>query len=175
MHDARVTQPVAPSPARASLVDLAYESLLEAIFDRQIEPGARLGIDVLADQLDMSITPVREALNRLTTQGLVTQAANRGFAVAPTLSTTEFHSLFAARRVIEVAASTAAVPSSARPTCPTRQCSWPGPCTTRTRQDVPGLRGLQPSGPRLPPGGRVHERQPVPARGVVRPQLPRCT
>jgi DNA-binding GntR family transcriptional regulator len=97
-------------PARASLVDVAYESLLEAIFDRQIEPGARLGIDVLAERLAMSITPVREALNRLTTQGLVTQAANRGFTVAPTLSTTEFHALFAARQVIEVAASRSAIP-----------------------------------------------------------------
>jgi DNA-binding GntR family transcriptional regulator len=115
MHDAWVGRS-RPVPRRASLVDLAHESLLEAIFDRQLEPGARLGIDVLAERLGMSITPVREALNRLSTQGLVAQTANRGFTVAPTLSPAEFHSLFAARRVIEVAASRGASPRE----CPSR-------------------------------------------------------
>jgi DNA-binding GntR family transcriptional regulator len=96
--------------ARGSLVDLAYESLVEQIFDGQLEPGARLGIDTLAEQLRMSITPVREALNRLVTQGLVSQSANRGFTVAPMLGPTEFHALFAARQVLEVAAARSAVP-----------------------------------------------------------------
>jgi DNA-binding GntR family transcriptional regulator len=88
--------------AHASLVDIAYESMIEAIFDRVIEPGGRVGIDASAARLGMSITPVREALARMAPQGLVLQDANRGYTVAPLLSPAQFHALFAARRVLEV-------------------------------------------------------------------------
>jgi len=86
------------------LVDLAADALKQVIFDRQVEPGARLGIDATAKLLDMSITPVREAMARLTTQGLLVQDANRGFTVARLLTTSEFSALFATRRVLETAA-----------------------------------------------------------------------
>lgn len=90
--------------AHSSLVDIASEALLEVIFDRGVEPGAHMGIDAAAKMLGMSITPVREAMARLVTQGLLVQDANRGFTVAPLLTSTEFHALFTTRRVLEVAA-----------------------------------------------------------------------
>lgn len=89
---------------RASLAAIAYEALTEAIFDRQIKPGERLRIDALAAWLEMSITPVREALARTTAVGLTRQDANRGYTVAPVLDATQFHQLYAARRAIESAA-----------------------------------------------------------------------
>lgn len=86
---------------RASLVDVAYEAIAESVFDRRIEPGARLRIDALAAELDMSITPIREALARTSAVGLTRLDANRGYTVTPILDTAAFHQLFAARRMIE--------------------------------------------------------------------------
>lgn len=85
-----------------SLVDQAYEAIVEAIVDRAFEPGTRLSIDGLAVQLDMSATPVREALARIASERLVTQDAMRGFAVAPLLTESEYHQLFEARQVLEL-------------------------------------------------------------------------
>lgn len=105
MHDLLVTEPLVRRPAtRASLVDIAYDAIAEAIFDRRIEPGARLRIDALAAELGVSITPVREALARTTTAGLTRLDVNRGHTVTPILDAASFHQLFAARRTIEAAA-----------------------------------------------------------------------
>ncbi len=89
---------------QSSLVDVAEVALLEAIFDRNVEPGSRLSIDGTARMLQMSITPIREAMTRLATQGLLIQDANRGFSVAPLLTANEFSSLFTTRRILESAA-----------------------------------------------------------------------
>lgn len=89
---------------RASLVDVAYDAIAEAIYNRRFEPGGRLRIDALATDLGMSITPVREALTRTTAAGLTRLDVNRGHTVAPILDTSAFHQLFAARGAIESAA-----------------------------------------------------------------------
>jgi DNA-binding GntR family transcriptional regulator len=89
---------------RPSLADLAYDALAEAIFDRKINPGERLRIDALAAELEMSITPVREALARTAAVGLTRLDAHRGYTVTPLLDTDGFHQLYAARRAIESAA-----------------------------------------------------------------------
>lgn len=96
--------PVVARSARQSLTDIAYHALTEAIFDRNFTAGGRLGIDAAAKRLGMSITPVREALARLATEGLISQSANKGFTVAPLLTPAEFHALFTARRVLETEA-----------------------------------------------------------------------
>lgn len=105
MHDLFVTEPLVPRPAaRASLVDVAYDAIAEAIFDRRIEPGAHLRIDVLAAELGVSSTPVREALARTTAAGLTRLDVNREHTVTPILDAESFHQLFVARRTIESAA-----------------------------------------------------------------------
>ena len=90
--------------AHTSLVDLAYEALAESVLDRYYAPGTRVTIESLAKQLDMSITPVREALSRAAANGLVTLDANRGYRIATMLTEREFHEIFAARRVLELEA-----------------------------------------------------------------------
>ena len=87
-----------------SLVDLAYDAVVEAIFDGRLEAGQRVGIDSLASSLDMSITPVREALTRTASEGITQFSANRGYLVTPPLTADQFHQLFAARKLIELAA-----------------------------------------------------------------------
>jgi DNA-binding GntR family transcriptional regulator len=65
-----------------SVVDLAYERIRSMVVEGEILPGARLGQVELADQLGISRTPVREALRRLTGEGLVEFVPNRGFRAA---------------------------------------------------------------------------------------------
>lgn len=93
-----------PAAGRMSLTDIAQDAVTEAIFNRRIEPGARLRIEALATELAMSSTPVREALARTTAAGLTRLDANRGYTVAPLLDGDSFHLLFAARHTIEAGA-----------------------------------------------------------------------
>jgi DNA-binding GntR family transcriptional regulator len=87
-----------------SMVDIAYEALVEAISDGGLAPGTHLDIREAAERLGMSPTPVREALARLNTHGLIGLDANRGYRVSGVLTAPEFHQLYAARRVIEFGA-----------------------------------------------------------------------
>src|SRR5687768_11444608 len=57
---------------------LAADLIREAIMDGRLEPGARLKEERLAQDLGISRTPVREALQRLNTEGLVQARPNRG-------------------------------------------------------------------------------------------------
>ena len=56
---------------RRLLRDLTFESVLDAILDGTLHPGERLFEDDIAAWLGVSKTPVKEALARLATQGLV--------------------------------------------------------------------------------------------------------
>jgi DNA-binding GntR family transcriptional regulator len=66
----------------ASVVDLAYERIRELVLSGEIAPGARLAQVELAERLGISRTPVREALRRLSAEGLVDFSPNRGFRAA---------------------------------------------------------------------------------------------
>ncbi len=56
--------------------------MLEAIQDGTLEPGERLNDDQLTAWLGVSRTPVREAIARLASEGLIEMAANRYTRVA---------------------------------------------------------------------------------------------
>ncbi|MCX5495728.1 GntR family transcriptional regulator [Kaistia dalseonensis] len=68
---------------RVVLVDQVSALLTRRILDREYEPAARLNIDALARELQVSTSPIREALSRLTAIGLVASASFSGFSVAP--------------------------------------------------------------------------------------------
>jgi DNA-binding GntR family transcriptional regulator len=63
-------------------VDLAYERIRQLVLNGDIAPGARLAQVELAEHLGISRTPVREALRRLSAEGLVDFHPNRGFWAA---------------------------------------------------------------------------------------------
>jgi DNA-binding GntR family transcriptional regulator len=65
-----------------SVVDLAYERLRTMILDGDVPPGGRLSQAELAHEFGISRTPVREALRRLTGEGLVEFEPNHGFRAA---------------------------------------------------------------------------------------------
>jgi len=65
------------------LAERAYRALRQAIVRGEFEPGARLRVEELGRRFSVSSSPLREALNRLSEQGLVRALENRGFRVAP--------------------------------------------------------------------------------------------
>jgi GntR family transcriptional regulator, rspAB operon transcriptional repressor len=65
-----------------SLSDVVYETIRDAIVNRTIAPGARVTETGLAKQLNVSKTPVREALLKLREIGLIEPHGARGGRVA---------------------------------------------------------------------------------------------
>ena len=91
--------PETPRP-RAAMV---YGALRRAIIEQALAPGAKLPEDMIGDQLGVSRTLVREALARLSAEGLVELRHNRGASVAyPSLE--EARDVFAIRRAMEMLA-----------------------------------------------------------------------
>jgi DNA-binding GntR family transcriptional regulator len=60
----------------------AYDAIRERILDGIYVPGYRLVLSTLADDLDCSVVPVREAIRRLEAEGLVRFERNVGATVA---------------------------------------------------------------------------------------------
>ncbi|MGO1201218.1 MAG: GntR family transcriptional regulator [Dermabacteraceae bacterium] len=85
---------------RAEVEELILQRLLESRW----APGSRLSIDGLARDLEVSPTPVREAMVSLERSGLVEYVALRGYVVAPPLDAEHMSELLDARKVVETAA-----------------------------------------------------------------------
>ena len=79
--------------------DYAYETIREAIVTGEMAPGERLIISNIASELGVSEIPVREALKRLQTEGLITRSGY-GFAVA-SISLEDFVELLGVRLELE--------------------------------------------------------------------------
>jgi DNA-binding GntR family transcriptional regulator len=93
---------------RSSTSHAAYDLLLTAIQTGKLTPGSRLVEIELADEFGISRTPVREAIKRLESQGLVTREANQG-AIVTKLDHIRTVELYLVREVLEgVAARLAA-------------------------------------------------------------------
>ncbi|MDR2160219.1 MAG: GntR family transcriptional regulator [Treponema sp.] len=60
------------------LTDYAYSEILQMILSADIKPGTRIREDLLAARLGISRTPVREAVNRLTQTGFITNINRKG-------------------------------------------------------------------------------------------------
>ena len=71
-----------PRSDRLSLRQQAYTDIKRAILDSRYPPGALLSENQLADELQISRTPVREALRDLATAGLVRILPQRGIVVS---------------------------------------------------------------------------------------------
>ena len=69
-------------PLVLTVVDAAYDQIRALVLSGDLSPGARLGQVELAERFGISRTPIREALRRLSGEGLVDFHPNRGFRVA---------------------------------------------------------------------------------------------
>ena len=66
---------------QASLVEKAYQQIKEWIIRYDLKPGTYLRIAQLSAQLEMSQTPIREALSKLEREYLVNQLSKQGYVV----------------------------------------------------------------------------------------------
>lgn len=77
-------QPAQGQPACVSLTDEAYAALEERIVTLEMAPGADLSEQVLCQEIGLGRTPVREAIQRLAREGLVTVLPRKGIRVTET-------------------------------------------------------------------------------------------
>ncbi len=81
MDDSRgAVVPLKPPETMASSV---YEQLRTDILKGRLLPGSKLRLQHLGKEYSVGNSPLREALNRLTSNGLVTREENKGFRVSP--------------------------------------------------------------------------------------------
>ncbi len=95
--------PISLGGRRSAVSDQIYRHLGELLRSRHIAPGARLNVERLARQLQVSNTPVRRALLRLESEGLVTRDPGRGFEASPLLDSRAISEFFDYRLLIEPA------------------------------------------------------------------------
>lgn len=89
---------------RVSLADSIYETLVEAIVSGTLPSGSELNSVGLAKQLDVSRTPLREALKLLERDGLVQQVGNHKARVAE-FSPDDVREMYEVRLLLEGAAA----------------------------------------------------------------------
>jgi DNA-binding GntR family transcriptional regulator len=87
-------------PATKSLIDRAYQQMLESIADGTLTPGQRIRQAELADTLGVSRQPVSHALHLLKRQGLVEAFGRKGLRVVP-LDPFRVMQLYQVREVVD--------------------------------------------------------------------------
>jgi DNA-binding GntR family transcriptional regulator len=79
----RLTDYYEPAPNRGAMADAVSAALREAILDGMVPALSWLREAEIADELHVSRTPIREAIRRLSLEGLVVHVPNQGAQVAP--------------------------------------------------------------------------------------------
>ena len=90
-------QGVRPVERGASVADMVTDEIRRSILSGDLRPGEEFSLRKLAERLDVSFIPVREALRRLEGQGLVVVGKGRSSYVAP-LSHDDLHGIYRLRR-----------------------------------------------------------------------------
>lgn len=85
---------------RKTLASKVHERIREAILTRALKPGMRIDQNQMAEYLNVSLAPVREALKGLEAEGLVTIVPRRG-AFVTEVSLTDLEELYFARALLE--------------------------------------------------------------------------
>ena len=100
-----MTEVQRPSFERPGLVrEGVYQHLRRAVLDGEFTPGERLPEVELGERLGVSRTPIREAMLRLTQDGLLVAEANRGMRIR-TISAREAQDTYAVREELDVLAA----------------------------------------------------------------------
>jgi len=96
-----MSEPLAGKPEKpAALTDWAYAMIKEDILNLRAQPGSQLHIEKLSKQMEISRTPIREALLRLQNDGLV-QVFPRVGAFVADLTPQDLHELLEVREWLE--------------------------------------------------------------------------
>ena len=89
-----------PSTENGSLAEKAYRSLEELLVTLKLAPGELLGEKDLMDKAGIGRTPVREAIQKLSAEGLLQVLPRKGLMVTP-LRRSDLCQIIEARRVME--------------------------------------------------------------------------
>ncbi|MGE0315354.1 MAG: GntR family transcriptional regulator [Lautropia sp.] len=89
-----------PANAQSTRTDAVFAALRGAIVGCEFAPGERLRVESLAERFGVSSSPLREALSRLVSLGLVDALEHRGFRVAP-ISVSDLADLTRVRLLVE--------------------------------------------------------------------------
>lgn len=101
MNKSQLKPPVlAPLGATVQRANRVYEALVNGIVKGELAPGSQLNADNIAQQLKVSPTPVRDALNRLVEDGLVHKTPYQGWFVCR-LQEPEIRDLYEMRANLE--------------------------------------------------------------------------
>ena len=87
-------------PDRRRLADEVYRQVLDAVLAGALQPGERIVQERVADEINVSRTPVREALLHLEREGILVRAGASGFTVRD-ISGREVRDIYQAREAIE--------------------------------------------------------------------------
>ena len=101
--------PIPPDQKDSTTQESIYKRLRYAIMIGSIAPGVSLTIRGLADKLEVSSTPVREAIRRLSAEGALQVLDNRR-VVTPKMNLERFDELINLRVVMECYAAESALP-----------------------------------------------------------------
>lgn len=89
------------STTKKSMEQFVYEELKKAILNRELAPGNQLIENIIAEKLNVSRTPIRSALKRLASEGLVNIVTNKGaFVIQPTIE--EMVQAYEIRKELEI-------------------------------------------------------------------------
>lgn len=94
--DPKVVRPI----AARSVTEQVTAELRRLILSGALAPGENLSLRKVADLLQVSFIPVRDALNVLESEGLVVNPPGKGATVAP-LDLNEFHAIYRVSRMLE--------------------------------------------------------------------------
>jgi DNA-binding GntR family transcriptional regulator len=93
------TAPAIPATRRRA-ADMAYDAIEALISTLQLEPGSQIVEAEIAERTGLGRTPVREALLRMTSIGLITQQPRRGLLVS-SIDLADHLDVIQTRRVLE--------------------------------------------------------------------------
>nr|WP_307437390.1 GntR family transcriptional regulator [Labrys monachus] len=85
----------------SGLANEVYENIYAQLMSLRIAPGSRITVDNLVRELNVSQTPIREALGRLEGEGLVVKTHLVGYNAAPQITRKQFQELYSLRLLLE--------------------------------------------------------------------------
>ena len=91
-----------------TIADQAYHAILTDILTCKLEPGSQIAQSALMEQYDFGVTPVREALKRLESEGFVRTIPRFGYIITP-VTVKDVEDIYEMRSILEKASVRLAV------------------------------------------------------------------
>lgn len=109
VNDPHLLAPVIRSTGiKATRASQLTGTLRTAILSGAMKPGEKVALDRLRDQHQVSLSPLREAISRLASSGLIDMQDQRGYLVAP-VSQSNLSEILALRRTLQTQGLTASI------------------------------------------------------------------